>query len=93
MAPDQEAQAQIARLLGDLNLRTADPAAIRSAIERGIQALADGLLAEAAASDDVFDRETAGEFIADRLRFFGDLIGESQRTRLWQAVQAKIDTW
>ena len=93
MAPDPEAQAQLARLLDDESLRFAAPDAIRSAVDDGFERLVDGMLEEAAASDDVSDRETALAFVAARLQFFAGLIDGHQSTRLWLALRDKIEAW
>jgi hypothetical protein len=93
MAEDPEALAQISRLLGDSSLRAADAEEVRRAVEGGMQRLVEGLYAEAAASDDVIDRESALAFLDDRLRFLGPLLSEDQRTRAWDALLAMIETW
>ena len=93
MASDPEALAQLARLLGNQALRTSNEIEVRAAASAEIDRLADGLVAEAAASDDVTDRETALAFIDDRLRFLAELLGTDTGTRLRSAVQAKIEAW
>jgi hypothetical protein len=93
VASDPEALAQLARLLGNDALRTSTEAEVRTAVSAEIGRLAAGLAAEAAASDDVSDRESALVFLRARLSFLNDLLGEDLGTRLWQAVQAKIEAW
>ena len=93
MASDPEALAQLARLLGNNALRTSTDAEARAAASANLERLADGLVAEAAASDDVTDAETAREFLKARLNFFQALLDESTGTRLWQLIQDKIDAW
>jgi hypothetical protein len=93
MADDPEARAQLARLLGDVKLRSAPPEELRSAAKDRFPLLVDGLLAEIMASDDVMDRESGLSFLAERLRFFGDLIDDEQCARLLEALQEKIETW
>jgi hypothetical protein len=93
VAEDPEALAQIARLLGDERLRTASAEDVRVRVDQRLEQLADGLLAEATASDDVIDRESALDFLNDRLRFFGALLSEGQRTRLLAALREKIEAW
>jgi hypothetical protein len=93
MATDREAITQLARLLGDESLRLASTDASTDQVERGFERLVDGLLAEAVASDDVIDRESAMEFINDRLRFFGPLLTDDQRSRLEEALREKIEAW
>ena len=93
MAEDPEALAQMARLLGDESLRLAAAEDVRTEAERRLPMLVDGLLAEAAASDDVVDRESALAFLADRLAFLGPLLSEDQRERVWEALVAKVEAW
>ena len=93
MASDPEALAQLARLLGNNALRTSTDAEARAAASANLERLADGLVAEAAASDDVTDLETAREFLKARFIFLKGLLDETTGTRLWQLVQDKIDAW
>lgn len=93
MATDPEALAQLARLLGNDALRTSSADEVRAAVSGDVERLADGLVAEAAASDDVSDGESALAFLQMRIDFFKDLLEPGAGTRLWQAVQAKIDAW
>jgi hypothetical protein len=93
VASDPEALAQIARLLGNDALRTATGLEVRAATSANLERLAAGLVAEAAASDDVTDRESAIAFLEMRLRFLKGLLDEETGTRLWQVVQDKIDAW
>lgn len=57
MAEHAEALAQLARLLGDEELRYAPLAVAREAANSNLHRLAEALTAEAAANDDVYDRE------------------------------------
>jgi len=93
MAPEPEALAQIARLLGDPGLRSAAPEGVREAVDRGFERLVTGLLEEAAASDDVVDRASGLEFLEARLAYLGQLLTEEQKTRLSSALRAKIESW
>ena len=93
MATHSEARAQIARLLGDESLRLSGPEAVQNAIERGLERLSQGILAEAAASDDVIDRESAYDFVERRLEFLGPLLHAGQRPRLRDEIRGKIDAW
>jgi hypothetical protein len=93
MATDQEALAQLARLLGDMSLRSASSETAREQVERGFERLVDGLLTEAVASDDVINHHSALAFISDRLQFFGPLLSDDQRTRLKEALMEKIEAW
>ena len=93
MASDPEALAQIARLLGNNALRTSTEIEVRAAMSANIERLADGLAGEAAASDDVTDRESALLFLRDRLNFLNGLLDDDTGTRLWYAIQDKIEAW
>ena len=93
MASDPEALAQIARLLGNNALRTSTETEVRAAAAADIERLADGLVGEAAASDDVTDQESALLFLRDRLHFLNGLLEDETGSRLWQAIQDKIETW
>ena len=62
MAIDPEAQAQLARLLADESLRVAPGDTLSAAIDTHFERLIDGVVAEASASDDVFDRDSGLEF-------------------------------
>ncbi len=87
-----EALTQLARLLSDERARES-AAAAAEAVERGLDRLADALTAEAAASDDVVDRESAMVYLDDRIAFFGPLLDETQRSRLRQALMERVATW
>ena len=93
MASDPEALAQLARLLGNNALRTSNETEVRAAASANIERLAEGLAAEAAASDDVTDLESAMLFLKDRLNFLNGLLDDDTGTRLWQAIQDKIESW
>ena len=76
-------------------MRTATPEEALRSIEAGFDLLVDGLLAEAAASDDVTDAESAVSFLDMRLRKFRTFLEFDPvlTPRLWQALRAKIDAW
>ena len=93
MAEEPEARTQIARLLQDERLRNATPAEIQSGVESGIDRLAEGIVAEAAASDDVSDRQSAVAFIDARLEFLGSLMTDTQKQRIREAVEEKVKSW
>ena len=93
MAIDPEAQTQLARLLRDDSLRVSSPDAMHEAIEAGFGSLVDGLVAEAAASDDVLDQESALSFVRMRLEVLESVLSESQASRLFDAVRGKIEAW
>ena len=93
MATDPETQAQLARLLRDESLRHAAPDRLRMAASQHFDLLVQGLVAEAAASDDVFDRESAVSFIRLRIAALSGVILEPEASRLFEAVQEKIEAW
>ena len=91
---------QLARLLGRPDLLSWDVesdggqrADLERAVEDGLERLVQGLLEEAAASDDVVDAASAGAFIEDRLAFLGDLLTEDQRRRLREACRRVTEGW
>jgi hypothetical protein len=67
--------------------------AIEAAIEAHFERLVDGLTAEAAASDDVFDRDSAIDFADARLRDFSPWLSSEHTSRLRDAVRGKIEAW
>lgn len=93
MATDPEAQAQLARLLADESLRAASREALMTAINAHFELLANGIVAEAAASDDVFDRDSGLEFATKRVENLGGALTAEQQSRLLTAVQGKIEAW
>jgi hypothetical protein len=93
MAIDPEAQAQLARLLADESLRAAPQDALSRAIDTHFDLLVDGIVAEAAASDDVFDRDSGLEFAAKRVDNLGGALTSQQQSRLLTAVRGKIEAW
>ncbi|HLF78506.1 MAG TPA: hypothetical protein VJB57_13575 [Dehalococcoidia bacterium] len=93
MAPDPEALAQLARLLEVEPSRLADADSIEQAVEAGMERLAEGMLKEIAASDDVSDSDSALDFLDKRLESLGALLNHRQRARLSQALRGKIDAW
>ncbi len=93
MANDPEALAQLARLLGDDSLRGSNLDALRVAVDQRFERLIDGLVAEAASSDDVFDSESALSFLDSRLDFLDGLLSKEQRSRLNEALRGKIEAW
>ena len=93
MATDPEIQAQLARLLRDESLRLAPPSRVREAAEAGFEALVLGVVAEAAASDDVFDQDSALSFARLRVDTLESVIGGPTASRLFDAVREKIEAW
>ena len=90
---DPEALAQLSRLLAEVDLRGASAVEAQAAVQRHLQRLADGLIAEAAASDDVFSRDSALEFLEARLSFFAALIADSDTNQLRQVLREKVEAW
>jgi hypothetical protein len=93
LATDPEAQIQLARLLRDESLRFASRGELRAAIDAGFGLLVEGVVAEAAASDDVFDRESGLSFVQLRLQSLGAVLDDRQTSRLLEAVEEKIEAW
>jgi hypothetical protein len=93
MATDPEALTQLTRLAGVPLSPTATPAEVQRALEARLDALTDGILTEAAASDDVFDVASALEFVTARLDELAKWLSESQRARLLEALRGKIEAW
>jgi hypothetical protein len=93
MAADPEALAQLARLLGDERLRRASIEEVQLAIDRGSAILTEGLVNEAAASDDVTDRASGIAFLEARLQFLQPLLTREQHTRLHEAIEEKLASW
>ena len=93
MANDPEAQTQLARLLRDDSLRSASARRLSEAVDAGLDTLANGLVSEAAASDDVVDQESARSFVRLRLDTLRSVLTEEQTSRLLAAVQGKIEAW
>ena len=93
MATDPEALTQLSRLVGESISPSAAPAEVQRVLEEHLDTLRDGIVAEAAASDDVFDRESALEFATARVDDLAKWLSDSQRTRLLNGLRGKIDTW
>ena len=93
MAIDPEAQAQLARLLADESLRVASEEAVSAAIDTHFERLVDGIVAEAVASDDVFDRDSGMEFVHKRVEYLSNALNNEQQARLLEGVRGKIEAW
>ena len=93
MAEDPEAQAQLARLLRDDSLRHAPADALRDAATEHFDFLVEGIVAEAAASDDVFDQQSAAGFVRLRMESLSAALGETLTSRVSEAALGKIATW
>ncbi len=93
MATDPEALTQLSRLVGESISSSATPAEVQRVLEQRLDVLVDGIVAEAAASDDVFDRDSGLEFVTARLDDLAKWLSESQRARLLEAARGKINAW
>jgi hypothetical protein len=93
MAEYPEALAQMARLLGEERLRSAPVEEVRSAVDEALPRLVDGLLAEAVASDDVTDRDSALAYVHDRVRFLQPLLRDDQRELLLKQLTESVASW
>lgn len=93
MAQDPEAHTQLVRLLRNEQLLHASLNELRDAIDENFDSLVDGIVAEAAASDDVMDRETALSFVRLRAGQLQGLLSDEQKARLLDAASGKIEAW
>ncbi len=102
MIPRREALTQLARLIGnDLFLerfgspQTAEPAdeELATLIDDQLGVIAKGLIAEAAASDDVLDTGSAQEYLEDRLRTLAGFFSEDQLESLRSAFTEGVKDW
>ncbi len=93
MAVRPEILAQLARMLGDDALRSATDAQVQAAAEAGFDALVDALVAETAASDDAFDRESALRYADLRLEALAGVLPGPAIERLRSAIAARVSTW
>lgn len=102
MAMQEEAMAQLARLLGRWGLAEelaglgqgeAARERLRRLVRGELSRLTEGLLREAAACDDVTDRASALAYLEERLTFFGDLLDEEQRAELRARFREAVHRW
>ncbi len=93
MAEHAEALAQLARLLDDEGLRYASLAAAGKAASSDLSRLAEALTSEAAANDDVFDRESAIEYLESRLGFLEAVIADDDRRLLEVDLRHRVENW
>ena len=102
MIPRRETLTQLARLIGsDLfferfgSPQTADPAdeELAALIDDRAGVIAKGLIAEAAASDDVLNAASAQEYLEDRLRTLADFISQEQLESLRAAFIQGTKDW
>jgi len=88
-----EALAQLSRLLGDESLRAAAPPALQDALQRGHERIAAGLVAEAADSDDVSDRDSAVSYVDLRLAALASVLPEPEQARIARHARDLIGKW
>jgi hypothetical protein len=100
--PERERILQLARLIGADAFterfgppQTASPErdALRSLVDERLDAVAEGLVAEAAASDDVTGIESARSYLEDRIETLGDLLSEQQAERIRAAFAERTKGW
>jgi hypothetical protein len=68
-------------------------AALAAFVDARIERIAQGLVEEAAASDDVLSAADAEAFVADRLAEFGDVLTEAQGRALMEAARKGLAAW
>jgi hypothetical protein len=88
-----EGLAQLSRLLGDDSLRSAAPDEARLTLRKNAARLVDGLVDEAAQSDDVFDRDSAVAYVDQRLHSLAELLDADLRRELSEAARDRIEHW
>ncbi len=100
--PRRQQLLQFARLIGIEAFaerfgppQTASPAdeALRALIEERLDAIAQALIEEAAASDDVIDIASASSYLDDRLRTLSGLLTAEQATRVREAFDKRTAGW
>jgi siderophore synthetase component len=91
MATDPEALAQLSRLLGEPP-GASETDLLRVLADR-LDQLAGGIVNEAAASDDVFDKASALEFVAARLRDFERYLSVEQARLVTEEAGRRIEAW
>lgn len=102
MIPQRERLLQLARLLGAEAFagrfgppQTAEPEAdaLSVLIDERLAELAQALVEEAAASDDVLDTSSAQAYLEDRLRTLGDLLTPEQSERVQAEFRRRTAGW
>ncbi len=102
MIPTQERLVQLARLAGvDMfsqrfgppQTASPDAAALASLVGERLDQIAQGLIEEAAASDDVIDAASAQAYLDDRLRTLGGLLTSEHSAAIRVAFQTATDDW
>jgi len=93
MTERSEALVQLSRLVGDDSLRFASLEEARTVLRRESSRLLDGLVDEAAQSDDVFDRDSAFAYIEQRLHALAEFVDDDLRRELSEAARHRIENW
>lgn len=102
MLPQRERLLQLARLIGIEAFskrlgppQTAEPdsEALRALIDERLEEIAERLVEEAAASDDVIDQASAESYLEDRLRTLGNLLSQTQAARLRAVFRLRTADW
>lgn len=93
MIPRAEAQAQLARLLGDEALRSAPVETARQAVHSRIEDLSEALVAEAAGSDDVFDHASALSYLQQRVEALAEVLDREDGAAVLQAARDRVEQW
>lgn len=93
MTERSEALAQLSRILGEERLRSASPDEVRETVVSKLTLLIDGLVAEAAQSDDVFDRDSGLTYVEQRLQSLSDLVGADLQQQVLEGAREQIEKW
>jgi hypothetical protein len=93
MAVRPEVLAQLARMLSDDAVRSASDDEVRAIARTRFSSLAEALLAETAASDDVTDAASALAYVDARLEALAAVLGIPLCNRLREELQRRIDAW
>lgn len=93
MTERPQALAQLARLLGDDSVRSATPEEISIRLRASLDQLVEGLVAEAAQSDDVFDQQSGLAYIDKRLMSLGTVLDDELRGQLSEGARERIARW
>ncbi len=102
MIPPQECLVQLARLVGrdafaeefgPPQSAQPDAGALATLVDERLDQIAQGLVEEAAASDDVIDAASALAYVDDRLQTLGDLLTGEQSAALRAAFREATAGW
>ena len=93
MTERSEALTQLSRILGEERLRSASPEEVRETVASKLAMLIDGLVGEAAQSDDVFDRDSGLAYVEQRLQSLADLIGAGMQQQVLEGAREQIEKW